>query len=363
MSTPDPVSESAPTVDLLIDWEGQRERRPLWVPAVLSLLTHVFLFVFFRTLPDLPVRQYTTPPTPSAAEMKAKAIPLMLPPDVMTQKAPNKQKPTKEFDLEGLVAPKTERVQEKAGTVARPAPKPMSMPGPEKAQVQAPPKVLTPAPEIAERQQNALPQLGNSLEGIQARPPQPSPEPEKKPKLTFESIGSNQGGGSGANSGVKIQAPKTTVAEAVQAVARNRTQGGLVVSDMGDVGGITPAPNTQPSQGKTGSQIELLSDPQGVDFRPYLIQVLAAVRRNWFAVIPESARLGGRPGRVSVQFAISKNGSVPKLVIAGGSGTESFDRAAVAGISASNPFPPLPSEFRGDQVRLQLVFNYNMPAR
>ena len=358
---PQSTPESAPTVDLLIDWNDQPERRPLWVSALFSVLTHIFLIVFFHTLPDLPVRQYTAP-VPTSAEMKAKAIPLMLPPDLMTQKAPNKQKPTKEFDLEGLVAPKTEQVQT-PGTVARPAPRPLSMPGPERAQVQAPPKVLSPAPEIAERQQTALPQLGNSLEGIQARPPQPSPEPEKKPKLTFESVGSNTGGGTGANSGVKIQTAKSSVEEAVRAVSRNQSSGGLVVSDMGDIGGIAPAPNSQPSPGKTGSQIELLSDPQGVDFRPYLIQVLAAVRRNWFAVIPESARLGGRPGRVSVQFAISKNGSVPKLVIAGGSGVESFDRAAVAGISASNPFPPLPREFRGDQVRLQLVFNYNMPAR
>ena len=37
---------------------------------------------------------------------------------------------------------------------------------------------------------------------------------------------------------------------------------------------------------------EDLSDPMGVDFKPYLIRILTAVRRNWFAVIPESARLG-----------------------------------------------------------------------
>ena len=31
----------------------------------------------------------------------------------------------------------------------------------------------------------------------------------------------------------------------------------------------------------------------GVDFKPYLIRVLSAVKRNWMAVVPESARLGG----------------------------------------------------------------------
>ncbi len=362
MLPPSTSEPSAPTVDLLIDWGQKHERRNPWVPAALSVVAHLVIFVFFRALPDLPVRYYSTP-APTAAEMKVRATPLILPPNLLTQKAPNVKKPSDEFDLEGLVAPKVDQTQKKAGSVPRPAPRPLSMPGPERAQVQAPPKVISPAPDIADRPQVALPQLGNSLEGIQARPPQPSPEPEKKPKLTFESVGANISGGTGANSGVKIQTPKSSVDEAVRAVARNRATGGVVISDSGDIGGIAPAPNSVPSPGKTGSQIELLSDPQGVDFRPYLIQVLAAVRRNWFAVIPESARLGGRPGRVAVQFAIAKNGSVPKLVIAGGSGTDSFDRAAVAGISASNPFPPLPGEFRGEQIRLQLVFNYNMPAR
>ncbi|MGI2907221.1 TonB family protein [Tolypothrix sp. VBCCA 56010] len=103
-----------------------------------------------------------------------------------------------------------------------------------------------------------------------------------------------------------------------------------------------------------------MSDPQGVDFRPYMIRVLAIVKRNWFAVIPESARFGRR-GKTIIQFAISKDGKVPKLVITGPSGTEALDRAAVAGISASNPFPPLPSEFKGDVIRLQFGFSYNMP--
>jgi len=109
------------------------------------------------------------------------------------------------------------------------------------------------------------------------------------------------------------------------------------------------------------SSLELLSDPQGVDFRPYLIGILSTVRRNWLAVMPESARLGRR-GKVQIQFAISRDGRVPKLVIALPSGTDALDRAAVAGVSASNPFPPLPPGFRGDQVRLQFTFLYNMPT-
>ena len=126
----------------------------------------------------------------------------------------------------------------------------------------------------------------------------------------------------------------------------------------GGLGGYLP-----PSPGNTGSNLELLSDPKGVDFRPYLLQILATVRRNWFAVIPESARLGMSRGRVAIQFAIGLDGSVPKLVIATSSGVTSLDRAAVAGISASNPFPPLPREYSGNDVRLQFQFRYNIKGQ
>jgi TonB family protein len=89
--------------------------------------------------------------------------------------------------------------------------------------------------------------------------------------------------------------------------------------------------------------------------------VLAAVRRNWFAIMPESAKFGSR-GRVALQFSIDREGRVPKLVIVNASGIQALDRAAVAGVSASNPFPPLPNEFRGAQIRLQLTFSYNVPS-
>jgi TonB family protein len=108
------------------------------------------------------------------------------------------------------------------------------------------------------------------------------------------------------------------------------------------------------------NNMQLLSDPMGVDFRPYLTQVLSAVKRYWMAVWPESARLG-RSGKVAIQFSIDRNGGVPKLVIATPSGVSSLDRAAVAAISGSIPFAPLPRNFKGDVIKLQLNFAYNMP--
>jgi TonB family protein len=179
---------------------------------------------------------------------------------------------------------------------------------------------------------------------------------EEKPKLAFENPGASTGT---AGQRGTIPSPKPGVDEAMRQVARGGTGGRMVLGDETDsVAGPTPGLRS-PLPGRLGSSMELLSDPMGIDLRPYLLRVLSAVRRNWFAVIPESANLG-QTGRVVVQFAISKDGSVPKVVFATPSGREALDRAAVAGISASNPFPPLPPEFRGSQIRVQLVFRYNL---
>jgi TonB family protein len=100
----------------------------------------------------------------------------------------------------------------------------------------------------------------------------------------------------------------------------------------------------------------------GVDFQPYLKQILVSIKTNWLAVYPESARLGRR-GRVTLAFIVTKNGTVTKVTTSTQSGTEALDRAAIAAISASNPFPPLPSDFKGDRIVLEVNFVYNMPRR
>jgi TonB family protein len=194
---------------------------------------------------------------------------------------------------------------------------------------------------------------------VAAQAPPPQIQTEEQPKLAFETPGS-QSTGKGQGLG-QVAAPSPSVTEAMRRLAHGGAGGGLVVGDAGaGEGGIGEAINQPPSPGKLGSALELLSDPMGVDFRPYLLQILQTVRRNWFSVMPESAKLGRR-GKVAIQFAIARNGAVTKVVFATQSGADALDRAAVASISMSNPFPPLPTEFRGNVVRLQFNFAYNTP--
>lgn len=116
--------------------------------------------------------------------------------------------------------------------------------------------------------------------------------------------------------------------------------------------------------GSVQGNLEILSDTMGVDFGPYLERVLHDVRLNWYAIIPEVARPPlMKKGKVSIEFAILKDGSVAGMKLDGPSGDVSLDRAAWGGITASNPFPPLPTEFRGEYLQLIFHFYYNPDRR
>jgi TonB family protein len=128
----------------------------------------------------------------------------------------------------------------------------------------------------------------------------------------------------------------------------------LVCSSFPAYGGSGPKPTA------TIGPVDVLSDTMGVDFAPYLQHVLHDVRLNWYSNIPESAKAPiMKKGKLTIQFAILKNGKVARMKLVANSGDFAFDHGAWAGITASNPFPPLPSAFSGEYLGLRMTFFYN----
>jgi TonB family protein len=150
-----------------------------------------------------------------------------------------------------------------------------------------------------------------------------------------------------------MASPEEAIQQSLQAAMQGRAR--TPAMGPGDSMGQFNNPNSNFSI--PGAQI--LSDTQGVDFGPYLARIIYMVRQNWYAVIPESARLGQK-GRVMLDFDIQKDGAVPGVDLAASSGAEPLDRAAEAAINASIPFPPLPSEFHGNHLKLRFIFLYNL---
>ena len=190
-------------------------------------------------------------------------------------------------------------------------------------------------------QQNAPPQAQP-----QQAAPQPQPTQDQTAKLQAPAVRPTPDFNTGALSA------ESAIQQAARAAATHR---GGYTGDNGDYG---MTPGAQPTQ--VVGPLDVLSDTMGVDFGPYLARVLHDVRQNWYNLIPEAARAPlMKKGKVSIEFVIMKDGSVKGLHYVAGSGDVALDRAAYGGITASNPFPPLPGEFGGPYLALRFRFFYN----
>jgi TonB family protein len=206
-----------------------------------------------------------------------------------------------------------------------------------------PPSPVSPAPPKTETAQAQ-------------KPPQPKPPaPAPKPKIMLSDVTPPPKPDPELAARLGIQNPEDAIQQSMREVARGRSTG--AIPGLGD--SPEQLNNLNPNFSTSGPII--LSDTRGVDFGPYLAQILMIVRNNWYAVIPEAARLGEQ-GRCSIVFDIQKDGSVPqsRLELVSSSGKRPLDLAAISGIRSSVPFPPLPAAFTGNHLLLQFNFYYNM---
>lgn len=352
MTPSDVEARGLPELDFL-PFEERISSKRLIALAVASIVIHIIGITAFLNLPEIV-------PTPRKAIITSnlhEAVHLYLPRDFQpTQKTPNVNKVvTPELDVRSQVeaqqsqAPRYRPPQPSPGPVSQPVPVPKPVEPPKIQVAVAPPPNPNP-PSIAP----PAPPNGST--------PQAPPPPEAaKPKMAFENVAPAPAVARNENGPIDPRLLMHVAPQEYRDTPRSGG-GGLTVGDTGDDLNFNSGTNQAPSRGATGSNLQLLSDTNGVDFKPYLLQVLAAIRHNWYANMPDTVRSGKR-GKVVIQFIIDRRGGIPKLVIASSSGTEAFDRAAVTGVSASNPFPPLPAEFKGDQIRLELAFSYNKPRQ
>jgi TonB family protein len=222
-----------------------------------------------------------------------------------------------------------------APSMAPPPPTPTPVqPKPEPPKRELPsapaPQVVTPTPQPPQGNQGELPKTPLKLE----TPSMPVPQSG----LVLPKQGS----------------PGSAIRDAERSLKPNAP---VPIGGGGPIGGVGRGGG---GRGSAGGAIEMLTDTEGVDFNDYLRRVYIIVKGNWFAVMPSSVQLGDN-GEVSLTFKIYQNGSVvdsdPRLVY--GSGKEPLDRAAVSSIRASNPFPPLPGQFKAPYIELRYTYCYN----
>jgi TonB C terminal len=108
--------------------------------------------------------------------------------------------------------------------------------------------------------------------------------------------------------------------------------------------------------------IEVLSDTEGIDLKPYLQQWRRITDAAWQPSLSKQAGAStDQPSAAAIRFKILPNGKLMdgSVVLEERSGQASFDRTAWDAIAASN-YPPLPKDFNGPYLELRTNFLYNM---
>ena len=332
-----------PELNLLLQWEDEAARWRRRTMVLASIFLHILLILVILIAPDLFRRGAEMVGIQVEPKPKTETTYLFIPPDLL--------KRLHEAPPDASLSDKNRRAQ---GPAPKVNPNGLHMPYsrgdtplPELKGGGTPPGPPSP-PAPAPSPQAPPPGAASKSTEAQAAPP---PKPEDHPELM--DVPAPPAGGQVS----ELRLPLTTPGEAIRQSAADAARGRAAGGGSGPGDSTGQFQNFNPNFSTEGPII--LSDTKGVDFGPYLARVVYTVRRNWYAVIPESARLGQK-GRVAVVFEILKDGSVPQLRLVSGSGFEPLDVAAVSGIRASIPFPPLPKEFTGNHLVLQFIFLYNL---
>ncbi|HEX4075513.1 MAG TPA: TonB C-terminal domain-containing protein [Candidatus Acidoferrales bacterium] len=306
--------------NLLMEAKDKRDPKSDLLTRVLSVIVHVGLIIFLIFIPKIFPPHV---PTQEDIDLARKQLQwIYSPPDLPKTAPPPSPKLHITAKTLSKISPKIEQP-----VVPTPIP--------------APAPAVKPPPDLPEapRPQAVIPQ--------QTQPTQPAPsrlEPVPPPSPAQGHL----------NLGLHDDSPGKQIEDQIQDAIRHGQRGAVYPG-----GQSVPGSRGGPGMGQ---QAQILSDTQGVDFTNYIQRLLATLKRNWDAIMPESAMMGER-GLTSTTFKILPNGSVvpPDPILERTSGKEPLDNAAMSAIHASNPFEPLPSQFHGPYLELRIWFDYNIP--
>jgi protein TonB len=95
----------------------------------------------------------------------------------------------------------------------------------------------------------------------------------------------------------------------------------------------------------------------GDRFSSYVNQIQRAISNNWLKSMVDS-NVQHAP-RVYMTFDIARDGTISGISVKQSSNIPSLDRSAQRAILASNPLPPLPSDYRGGSINVVFYFEYS----
>ena len=234
---------------------------------------HIAVIIFLIFSPKI---FPTHVPTQAETEMARQQLTYLLPPEAPAPRTPP--------------APKLRITPKTLNRVAPPVePPPEPKPTPTPAPVAPTPKADLPdAPR---------PQI----------PVAPTPQPQQQVQNAPSQLEPVKPAQQQSPNRLNLQLPSASLHDQLQeAIQHNTSGGGIQVPNGGAIPGGPSGPGGPGMQ--PGAQI--LTPTEGVDFSSYIQRLLATLKRNWYAVMPQSAMMGDK-GMVSTTFQINRDGSIP----------------------------------------------------
>jgi TonB family protein len=98
-----------------------------------------------------------------------------------------------------------------------------------------------------------------------------------------------------------------------------------------------------------------VNTPNGnVDFGPYLSLLQHRIRENWSPPDDKQDKTA------IAEYTIAKDGRLLNVTLKQATGNPAYDDEAINAIKRSAPFPPLPSAYNKDTIRVEFTFDYNV---
>jgi TonB family protein len=321
--------------NLLVEPEDRRDAKWDAITRVISVAAHIAFIIFLVFLPKI-FPQHV--PTRDEIELASKELGVVyLPPD------------------EGAVS---RRPSPPPGPVVKITPKTLAKVAParpEEHRIEAPPVASERPPLDLPAAPTPKANTSPTPSTATAPPPPPDSTSHLLPVLPA-------GPPSHLDLGIHNASPGKAMQNDLQDAVRHAPSGGGTYTSEGTVsGGGGRGRGAGGSGGQYGNGVSILTPTEGVDFNSYINRLLAKLKQNWIAVMPESFYLGDK-GIVAISFRINKDGSfsADSLSIDRTSGKEPLDTAAASAIRATSPFEPLPPQFKGPNLDLRIGFYYNI---
>ncbi len=113
-------------------------------------------------------------------------------------------------------------------------------------------------------------------------------------------------------------------------------------------------PKKKPSMVRKHGLGARIDGAEALGYSYYLNIILSKIAENWYN--PYAGQ--SRTFLATVFFTIEKDGTVREVKLEKGSGDASYDASCERAVLVTDKLPQLPPEFKGEQLRLHLEFEY-----